>query len=910
MPRHVLDRIVVVVEASGDLLLDDVHVSARLSEPYDADAVLREKPGRDKHTLFFEDFDGGAAGFTIEGTSETEITESGAGRFGRGLRMKRPGLAVFPLSVDAMPTDGTLEWWMTRDDFDKVVFLQVTSGQRKPLAVFRGISMLWCELPAADTLTVPEQWFGEPARNGQWVHVAVTWDADFYRVYVNGVLAVRSTTPPQWPAAPTTLQAGSPRENACWNGKLDELRLSNVQRYRAPVPAGFKPFPPVKPAAAPDEPSSAVNVSSRPYDAKALQATRNALPLDEVAPTRPEAFEKQPDATGAYVYEATSLKPLVDGLPFVRETNPAGLVTARMHTIRNIHIKYTRKYNEGAYWKLAMPEGEYGLELLHSESGVAVYLNGRVVQMTSAADQLRIAPNQTFTPLRSRGAVTLRPGDEIAVMASVPYGRDWHAARLRLVPGGIAPGRHYVEPHYDPHTAGPDTALAVTGQVLFYDQDGQMLPGLLPRDGGRNQVATGADELETADDGRPAVRCELLNPLPTPVEVEYRVAIRSYYRLPVGGETARVRLAPHQSWRKLIPFDALPDERAFSAELNVKVVSPTDECAWRAAMNWPELDWIDFFPGYRQGLPWPEPFEDHDLRRLEFSEPVRAVRREMRLDGGDAFWSEASSANWQAGWPTSEPLEWGKSKVPSMRPKLQPGQPRPHVRYWRRTFELPPDAAEESAELCLQSTTHEAAMYVNDREVGRVRGGNTPLRADITAACRPGTNTLVVVARDALAIMNAEYVNPNAPAPNLEFLDAPGHYDPSEIAIRSIMLRISPRVCARRVQVITSTRARMLRSRFEVVNNRDRAMKLRVRARVLDAGKPVFELGDRELEVAAGTVEPVEFARPWPDARWWWPFDPHLYVMAVETFDARTGECIDLSRQRFGFRESWIDGPT
>lgn len=358
------------------------------------------------------------------------------------------------------------------------------------------------------------------------------------------------------------------------------------------------------------------------YDAKALRAVRAKLPPVEVMPTRPGSFETQPDATDTYIYEATSLKPLVDSLPFVLTTNAAGLVSAQMQTIRNVHVKYTRKYNEGAYWKLALPEGDYGLELLvHTQRGVGVYLNGRIIQMTSAADGLK-TEGRTFTPLRSRDAVRLRPGDEIAVMASA---WDWHAARLRLVPGGIEPGRHYARPRYDSHTGGPDTALAVTGQVLFYGKNGRMLPGLLPRDGGRNQGAATADELERAEDGRPAVRSELFNPLPTPVTVEYTIDVRSYYRLPVGGETARLRLEPHESWRKLIPFDALPDERAFSAELKLKVVEPKDEAAWRRAMNWPELDWIDFFPGYRQGLPWPEPFVDYDLRRIEFSEPVTST---------------------------------------------------------------------------------------------------------------------------------------------------------------------------------------------------------------------------------------------------------------------------------------------
>ena len=55
---------------------------------------------------------------------------------------------------------------------------------------------------------------------------------------------------------------------------------------------------------------------------------------------------------------------------------------------------------------------------------------------------------------------------------------------------------------------------------------------------------------------------------------------------------------------------------------------------------------------------------------------------------------------------------------------------------------------------------------------------------------------------------------------------------------------------------------------------------------------------------------------PWPNPRYWWPEDPHLYVLQTELRPARPRRLrrhpalglIDRRLDRFGFRELWIDG--
>jgi len=47
----------------------------------------------------------------------------------------------------------------------------------------------------------------------------------------------------------------------------------------------------------------------------------------------------------------------------------------------------------------------------------------------------------------------------------------------------------------------------------------------------------------------------------------------------------------------------------------------------------------------------------------------------------------------------------------------------------------------------------------------------------------------------------------------------------------------------------------------------------------------------------------------WENPQLWQPGNPHLYAMRVTITDAASGQVLDVRRDRFGFRESWIDGP-
>ena len=76
-------------------------------------------------------------------------------------------------------------------------------------------------------------------RKGEWHHVAVTWDKSALRMYFDGVLCGMTTKPPlKWWDAPVSVTVGSEYQHLTWNGLIDEIRVSKVNRFGPLVPKG------------------------------------------------------------------------------------------------------------------------------------------------------------------------------------------------------------------------------------------------------------------------------------------------------------------------------------------------------------------------------------------------------------------------------------------------------------------------------------------------------------------------------------------------------------------------------------------------------------------------------------------------------------------------------------------------
>ena len=260
IPRHI--RFVALeLVAWGDMLLDDAHVSARLDQPYDADAVLAKKYARDSHTLVMADFEKDDPGIILE-TKAHVIKE---GKFGKALRIDPPDTASIPFKVEKMPQEGTFEFWLSPDEIpifqpnrkDTIkTYLVVRSGAADLAHISSDTSgcLRWSWRTGEDTWhwqnSVAANCLGR-MRKGQWTHVAVTWDKEAWRMYVDGVLADVQTDPPlNWFAAPVNIGISVDYAHGQWKGAIAEIRVSDIKRYGPIVPTGATVPPMIKAAPA------------------------------------------------------------------------------------------------------------------------------------------------------------------------------------------------------------------------------------------------------------------------------------------------------------------------------------------------------------------------------------------------------------------------------------------------------------------------------------------------------------------------------------------------------------------------------------------------------------------------------------------------------------------------------------
>ena len=191
----------------------------------------------------------------------------------RGLRMDgghmRGGLATIPFRLPAMPKQGTLEFWLSADEMPNIspktwskpgVWLSVqgAAGELFGTGAFSDSSISCHWLAGNDKRNGISAPGGETAwrmHKGEWHHFAVTWCPAAWRFYVDGVLAGMTTTPPlKWADAPSAVTVGSPYDHSGWDGVIDEIRISKVERFGPVLPKGATPSPlpvPEEPAAAP-----------------------------------------------------------------------------------------------------------------------------------------------------------------------------------------------------------------------------------------------------------------------------------------------------------------------------------------------------------------------------------------------------------------------------------------------------------------------------------------------------------------------------------------------------------------------------------------------------------------------------------------------------------------------------------
>ncbi len=908
------------VAGESDLIVDDVFLAASFEKPYDADAVLGKKYGKDGHTILFEDFDGETPSF-IPTCKEVAVTDDRGGRFGKGLRLDRRGAATIPLALKEMPEEGTVEFWISPDSGEGMNYLGLMGA--KGILEFAGWSggmLVWVDYAEfRDSLGV----LGNPEidvlrmKKGQWHHVAYTWDKNTVRYYINGVLIdIRTSEALKWPDKVSFIQLSHPIErNRKIEGTIDEIRISNIRRYGPAVPTGSAYTPPMTVKSMVGDSRGMAGVSKLPPPKEKIAEERKKM-IGAIPLTSRGEFETNPNSEGDYLYESTSAKPIVKGgiCEIESERIIKGLTVVRTPGATG-HLAPDHMTNQGIYWTLKdIKKGAYSIGILYAGNGrvgtygpFSLYLNGRIVQFATQSNPVQVAPGTWFVEAFSEKTEELIPGDEIAVV----FGPcDGLVACLMLhrtapVPELESPWRY--PRNFNGHQWNLYTALGVNAEGRFKFKDGKAAPNL--NFDAINQSAPSIASLKD-ESGKVKFSAYISNPLPLPVTVRYQCVIKSFYGDTVAKDKETLTVQPHDQIERKIAFDWKEGELTYFADITLLENDPPDlsESREDGGLGWPKYEKLTFFPGQRQILPWPDPFNTRVVRRITISTPSGGARQAYVLDGND--WEFGYTPELEPPMPVPADIQFQKAAVPKgwWHPSLDSITPRPHGVYYRKSMDLPKDIAGRSFKLFISNVYSEATAYVNNQKCGNVRGENTPLICDITKALKPGKNEIVIVIRDSIAIMDQDYVNKKSPVVNLSYLDAPGIFGANGFGIGSVNIQSAPIVSSEDVFVATSVRKHNISARITAANRGTADTTVKISAEVLDDGKSVLALGEKEFTLKPD--QPVEFSleKPWKHPVLWEPGTPHLYSMHVTIADAKTGNVIDLRRDRFGFRESWIDG--
>ena len=231
----------------------------------------------------------------------------------------------------------------------------------------------------------------------------------------------------------------------------------------------------------------------------------------------------------------------------------------------------------------------------------------------------------------------------------------------------------------------------------------------------------------------------------------------------------------------------------------------------------------------------------------------------------------------------------------------------------RRSFTVPTEWSGRHVFLHFGGVRYAPVVYVNGREAGSYWGAWEPFEMDVTDLCKVGAENQVMlrISADVQPYLDAgiafkpdwtlvQRIKDKVTVPM-------GFVFTSFAAIwEDVTLEARPDVYVDDVTIVTSVRQKTITVTAALRNLGKTARQVQVGARAMDGQEAALDLGRKPASVDAAGTTSVTFTTPWPDPKLWQPDSPHLYQMEVRL--SADGKEMDLSRERFGFREFWIEG--
>ncbi len=241
---------------------------------------------------------------------------------------------------------------------------------------------------------------------------------------------------------------------------------------------------------------------------------------------------------------------------------------------------------------------------------------------------------------------------------------------------------------------------------------------------------------------------------------------------------------------------------------------------------------------------------------------------------------------------------------PGWEPALVPNHP-PHpynckrAKDWfRRTFFVPKEWKGRRVELTFMGAGFEIIAFVNGKCAGWHLGDVTGFSLDLTNMVKYGQeNELLLSVWWHTALYGEVW-----PQGLIETIWSrrTGVWD-------DVFLQSRPKISVENAFCKPSFRKKNLSVDITVENATDISSEITVESIVLDReNKEVLKLASSKISLESRKQATVTMVKSWTNPHLWWPHDPYLYHL--ETRLVQDGKIVDVHRERFGFKETWIEG--
>jgi len=219
-----------------------------------------------------------------------------------------------------------------------------------------------------------------------------------------------------------------------------------------------------------------------------------------------------------------------------------------------------------------------------------------------------------------------------------------------------------------------------------------------------------------------------------------------------------------------------------------------------------------------------------------------------------------------------------------------------HCVWYRREVEIPADWSGRNVLLHFQAVDYDTTIWVNGTEVGRHRGGFTPITCDLRGLATAGeTITIVVRARDENRTAQPRGKQATSYAPQSCF------YTRTTGIWQTVWLEPVPDCALRRPRLTPDVANSTIRLEQPLSNNRPG---YQLRARLKDSIGVICTASCRaDLDLAPRLDLPIPAER----RRLWSPDQPHLYDIEIELLDT-DGQIVDAATSYAGLRSVALDG--